>query len=378
MRLLRAICRTLFALTFILSGILKLMDPVGTGLVVGEYLRIMHLGALSGASIHMGVVLSTLEFLVGVSVLVGLEMRIFSGIALCLTGIFSLLTLYLALFNPISDCGCFGEAIHLSNWQTFQKDLVLLVLATIIFTGRFKATKIASPTVQWIFVGVFAALALSIAGQSLLGIPQVDFTAYNVGTSLVGDDCSATPQLETSFIYEKDGRQQEFNLENLPDSTWTFVDSRTLENGKLEGAPDFHLECQSGPCFVVTVYDRERLDSTQISLVEALETQASLAAIPFEVICDADPKTLVTLNRSNGGITYFNDGIIVGKWGANHLDGFDLSLVLEQDPDVMILEHRIHQQLYISIIILSILTMLLVIRYVCRMTYKSPSGEKTS
>ena len=373
MRLLRAICRTLFALTFILSGVLKLIDPVGTGLIVKEYLNLMHLGALVEASIWIGVAISTLEFLVGVSVLVGLEMRIFSGIALGLTGFFTLLTLYLALFNPISDCGCFGEAIHLTNWQTFQKDLVLLALAVVIFTGRFKATKIASPLAQWIFVGLFAALALAISGQSLRGIPQVDFTAYNVGTSLAEDEFSETPapEFETVFIYEKDGQQQEFSLENLPDSTWTFVDSRTSQKGDIVEGLDFHLERQEGPYFTVTIYDKERLSSQRVALIEDLQIKALEAGAELEVIDDADPKTLMTLNRSNGGITYFNDGVIVGKWGANHLDDFDVALVLAQDPDIMILEHRIHQQLYISIIVISILVMLLVIRYACRMAYKN-------
>ena len=88
------------------------------------------------------------------------------------------------LYNPISDCGCFGEAIHLTNTQTFIKNVILLVLAFLIFLGRKRATRLAPAWMEWMFVGIFALLALAVSVRALATIPQVDFTAYRVGNSL--------------------------------------------------------------------------------------------------------------------------------------------------------------------------------------------------
>ena len=184
MRFLRALCRVLFALTFIVSGALKLLDPVGTGLIVKEYLDFMHLDALVPAAIGLGIALATTEFLIGVCVLSGLRFRIVAWAALILTAFFTGLTLYLMIYNPISDCGCFGEAIHLTNRQTFFKNVVLLVLAILMFLGRKRATRVAPVWLEWTLVGIFAVVGISVAIRALGTIPQVDFTAYSVGNSV--------------------------------------------------------------------------------------------------------------------------------------------------------------------------------------------------
>lgn len=375
MRFLRAVCRIVFSLTFIFSGILKFIDPVGTGLKIHEYLGFLHLDFLAPAAVGLGIALSLLEFVVGISVLIGLRMRFFTTIGLCLTSFFTLLTLYLALFNPISDCGCFGEAVHLTNWQTFFKNVGLLLLIVFIFICRDKATRIAPAPMEWGFVGLFALLGLAVALQARIGIPQVDFTAYNIGREFSQEDDAV---YETVFHYSKDGKVEEFTLDNLPDSTWTFVDSSTeLVGGSPESAQlDFRLEKMEGRFFAATIYDPSGLDRAKLMEIEALREEAEMLGEEFVIYsvsgdyAIADRKSMMTLNRSNGGVTYFNDGEIIRKWSAWSLDKLDIGQVVSEDSDVLVLKHRVHEQIYISLIFFIILALIALVRLCCKMFIK--------
>ena len=379
MRFLRGLCRVLFALTFIVSGILKLLDPVGTGLVMKEYLDFMNLDFLMNAAIPLGMALSTLEFTIGICVLSGLRIRIMAWVALVLMAVFTSLTFYLMLYNPISDCGCFGEAIHLTNTQTFVKNVILLVLAFLIFLGRKRATRLAPAWLEWLFVGIFALLALSVSVRALATIPQVDFTAYRVGNSL--DELAQENQAryETTVLYTKDGHTKEFTLDNLPDDSWTYLDSKTVQvGGSTKMAQvDFTLEQMQGPVLAVTVYSPEALTRENLDRIDQFRKAALLQGHevimygPTDEYVTADRKSLMTLNRSNGGAVYFNDGTIVAKWANVELPDADLSAVLEEDPDVVILRHRIREQLYASILIAGALVLMALMRILCKAFIKT-------
>ena len=378
MRFLRGLCRVLFALTFIFSGVLKLLDPVGTGLIVHEYLSFMHLDFLDSGAIVLGIALATLEFLIGICVLSGLRLRIVAWVALILTAFFTILTFYLMRFNPISDCGCFGEAIHLTNTQTFIKNVVLLVLAILIFLGRKRATRVAPAPLEWVFIALFALVGLSVALRALATIPQVDFTAYRVGSSL--DELAQENQarFETTFIYTKDGHTEEFTLDNLPDDSWTYLDSKTVQLGGSTrmAQVDFTLDPMEGPVLAVSVHHPDALRAENVERIEAFRTAALAAGIqpvvygPTETYETADWKSLLTLNRSNGGAVYFNDGTIVAKWANSELPKVDLPAVLQEDPDVLILKHRIREQLYVSILIAGVLVLLVLMRVLCKLLIK--------
>ena len=374
MRFLRGLCRVIFALTFILSGALKLLDPVGTGLIVKEYLDFMHLGDLEPAAVGLGIALATAEFVIGICVLSGLRIRIIAWAALILTAFFTGLTLYLMLYNPISDCGCFGEAIHLTNRQTFFKNVILLVLAVLIFLGRKRATRVAPVWLEWTFIGLFALVGLSIAIRALSTIPQVDFTAYRVGSSL--DELAQENQARyvTTFLYTKDGHTREFTLDNLPDESWTYLDSKTVQVGGSTrmAQVDFTLDQMEGPLLAVTVYDPAGLTPERRDLIDHFRKDALLHGQelvvygPTDEYVTADRKSLMTLNRSNGGAVYFNDGVIVAKWANSELRDADLDNVLGEDPDVIILRHRIREQLYLSILVAGTLLLLVMVRVLCK------------
>lgn len=374
MRLLRGLCRILFALTFIVSGVLKLLDPVGTGLIVKEYLGVLSLDALEACSVGLGVALSVSEFLIGICVLSGLRIRIVAWAALLLMVFFTALTGYLMLYNPISDCGCFGEAIHLTNTQTFIKNVVLLALAILIFLGRKRATRIAPAWLEWIFVAVFALLALGVSLRVLATIPQVDFTAYRVGNSLDELAQEGQARYETTFLYAKDGHTREFSLDDLPDDSWTYLDSKTVQvSGSTKMAQvDFTLEQMEGTVLAVSVYDPERMRPENWDRIATFRKAALLAGQeitvygPSDEFVTADRKSLMTLNRSNGGASYFHDGMIVAKWSNLELPGVDLKEVLDEDPDVLVLRHRIREQLYISILLAGALVLMVLMRVLCK------------
>ncbi|MBP9993028.1 MAG: DoxX family protein [Bacteroidales bacterium] len=376
MRIIRAVCRILFSLVFVCAGILKIIDPVGTGLIVKEYLSIIHITAADFPAICLGTGLATLEFTTGICILIGLKMRLFASIGMVLTLIFTAVTLYLAIYNPISDCGCFGQAIHLTNWQTFKKNIILLVLVTVIFIGRKKATNIASDSLQWIFVGLYAAFAVTVSVFSYIRLPQIDFTQYTIGADLSEHTDSDVPEYNTVFTYEKDGQKQEFSLENLPDSTWTFVDSRTttVRGSETGPAPEIELPGKEGGLFIISIFDPSSVKPKLKSKIEEFIVKAEkegVEAYIFSTEDRSDRKTLITLNRSNGGITYFYDSVIVGKWGSAALDDIDPGEIIGKDPDVMVLQKRIQEQLFISILVLSVFALAATLRLFCRIFGKN-------
>ena len=227
---LKRFCGFITGMVFFLSGIVKLMDPVGAGLVMKEYYDFLHLGFLAFSSKIMGVAFALAETLVGVALITGVWRKTTAMIALVMQGFFTFLTLLLVIFNPQMDCGCFGEASHLTHWQTFFKNLILLALLLIYFIpskhlGVTKKKKYVSFAI--VTVSVFA-----FTGYSLRYIPLVDFTAYKPGAELqAGARVNADEIYESVFTYEKDGVTEEFTLGHLPDSTWTFVsvDTRLKE-----------------------------------------------------------------------------------------------------------------------------------------------------
>ncbi|HOG41149.1 MAG TPA: DoxX family protein [Bacteroidales bacterium] len=402
MKLSKALCRLIFGLTFILSGFLKLTDPIGTGLIIQEYLTVFSMRFLDFASIGLGIALSAIEFVIGISILLGLRMRFFTWMGLGFISFFTLLTLYLAIFNPITDCGCFGEAIHLTNWETFYKNLVLLTCALVLFFNRKSFIPIAYAAFEWVSVGLFLGIALLIAIPTYYNIPQIDFTAYKIGTDLDMLTRESHAEYETIFLYSKDGKQQEFGLNDLPDSTWTFVDSRTeLISGSPElaqvdislrdTAGEYRTEVllQEGPLVAGVIWDPEEMTPQMwtnlvilksetlsegsrfilLSSVREFDGNQAEAFFPQEIIYTADRKALMTLVRSNGGGVYFFDGTIIHKWPSRRITSERISAILSEDSDQVVLNDSIHQRLYINILLISIILIVILMRYFCKSFY---------
>lgn len=363
---LKRFCGFITGMVFFLSGIVKLMDPVGAGLVMKEYYDFLHLGFLAFSSKMMGVAFALAETLVGVALITGVWRKTTAMIALVMQGFFTFLTLLLVIFNPQMDCGCFGEAIHLTHWQTFFKNLVLLALILIYFIpskhlGVTKKKKYVSFAL--VTVSVFA-----FTGYSLRHIPLVDFTAYKPGAELqAGASVNADEIYESVFTYEKEGVTEEFSLGHLPDSTWTFVSVDTrLKEGHDDALAElsfYNPETEeymdtlaiNGKVMIVSVYDTDMMER-KWKKTENFIAKAEAAGFKTLLLCAdtadipqtlkaktfiSDYKTLISLNRSNTGATYFYNGQLIRKWGAASTPSADeLKQIAESDATEIFIDHE--------------------------------------
>lgn len=409
MAILRAISRFVIGIVFILSGFLKAMDPVGGALKIDEYLKAFHLGVLDFASMPAAILLACTEFLIGVCVLKGIKMKFFSGVALAFTSFFTLLTLYSAIFNPVQDCGCFGEAFHLTNWQTFQKNIILLICAAIIFFQRFKFRPIAASIWKKIYITAYGAFILAISLYALVFLPQIDFGEFKPGTDLISA-IAQEPEMEyeTTLIYSRDGVEKEFTLENIPDSTWSFVDARTtLVSGSelAGGALNFTLRNSEGtditeqiinlpnPLFFISIYNPDRLSERSVKEIAQLSLEMNKVAGKLYIlngtsnplleleselekatnntgnILQTDYKTAIAFNRSNGGATYMNDGIIVKKWSRNAYPLSKVGKILDEDFEILTANVIMKEQIFAEVCIAIILFMILIIRFISKRIY---------
>ena len=315
----RRFCALLIGLVFFVSGMLKLMDPVGTGLKMAEYFKFLHLDFLLPAGKGFGVAFALLEALVGAALVSGIARKLAAIVVLALITFFTGLTLVLYLVNPEMDCGCFGEAIHLTHLQSLMKNVVLLVLALIAFIPLSDGYEARKPK-KWGFA-VVSLLTLVFTVYSLRSLPLEDFTAFSYGSQILsgatGDD--------------------DLQEENLAVLSFSDVFGEYCDD--LAGV---------GEVLAVSVYEPERLDSLQWTRIATVVNDAlvcgvrplvltpSADGVPMtlgECLYFADYKTLLTMNRSNGGATYLSDGLIVDKWTLKDLPtGEDLSALLSSEP----------------------------------------------
>lgn len=337
---LKRFCGFLAGFVFFIAGIFKLLDPVGAGLVMKEYMDFLHLGFMTGVSKPAAAVLAFAETVVGTALVTGIWRKATAVAALVFQGFFTLLTLALLIFNPEMDCGCFGEAIHLTHLQTFLKNVVLLfLLAAFAFPFRYlggpKKHKYASFAIVTVSVLLFAI-------YSWMYIPLVDYTDFKPAAALQAGSAFGVQEevrYEAVFVYEKDGVTEEFTLGHLPDSTWSFVETKTILRDGFEDIDvslsfydsDGHYHdtlAVNGKVLVVSLYDVDLRPAawkkikgfTDMAARTGFRTLILVSEMPEEADMEdvylCDRKTLATLNRSNGGVTYFSDGYLIRKWSA--------------------------------------------------------------
>lgn len=352
---LRRFCGFIAGFIFYISGILKLLDPVGAGLVMDEYFSFLHLGFLGFSSKILGTAIAFAETILGAALITGVWRRSTGIAVLSMQGFFTFLTLLLVIFNPEMDCGCFGEAIHLTHMQTFLKNLGILALLAGNFIplkglGRPKGRKFVS-------FGIVAASTLAFTVYSWMYIPLVDFTAYATTAHLQAAEkypANEEDMYEAVFTYEKDGKQKTFDLEHLPDSTWTFVSTQTvLKEDFADTAVPLSIYddegnyldslAAEGKVMVISVYDPD-IRQSRWEDIEAFAAEAETAGFRTLILAadkgeessentyKSDYKTLITLNRSNGGVTYISDGYIIRKWARRAAPDKEELLSLQAEP----------------------------------------------
>ena len=311
----KRICAVIIGMVLLVAGILKMMDPVGSGLVMDEYLNFFHLGFLKGGSRLIACALALIESLLGAALIAGVWRKVVAIVSGGLLALFTILTIILYLAKPDMDCGCFGEIIHLNHTQTLLKNLALDALWCLAFIpiGRLGLPQ----RVKYVSFSLAAVSLVLFLLFSALSIPLRDYTSFKPGT-----------ELDEHPLY-------------FYDANYVYADSLATE----------------GKVMVVSAYDA--LEKTQTDRIAEFSRVASesgytvlllMASTPDELSEEGispallsgtyfgDRKELLTLNRSNGGVTYIADGQVIRKWAFRSLpDAEELATIKDKAPmDVLL------------------------------------------
>jgi len=369
------------ALTFILSGYVKAIDPLGTQYKLNDYAAAMHLSeyipdwlTLTGA-----IALAMTEFALGIFMLFAIRRHLVSKLVTALMVVMTLITVWIFIANPVKDCGCFGDAIKLTNGETLLKNIVLLAAAIVTAMRPLDMARLISKSNQWIVTNYTLVYIVCTSLYCLYALPTFDFRPYHIGANIKKGmeipEGAEQPEFETTFILKKNGQTREFTLDNYPDSTWEFVDSKTIQTRQGYEPPihDFSLTLaetgdditddvlsRKGYTFLLISPSLAYADDGNFGDIDQIYEYASEHNIPFYCVtastdsdinrwrdltgaeypfCTADETTLKTIIRSNPGLLLLKDATIIGKWSHNQLpDPDELTaspdkLPIGQQPD---------------------------------------------
>lgn len=356
MKILTQTARILTGLLFVFSGLVKGIDPMGTAFKFGDYFTAFRMGFLDDLALPLSILLCLVEFITGMMLLSGSMVRLASWMAALFMALFTPLTLVLALFNPVSDCGCFGDAIIMTNWQTFFKNVVITLLVVFVFIRKDDPAGTLPVRTGLNFTLVFIFLFLLFMRYNLAYLPMIDFRPYKVGTNL--PEAMAIPpdaepdKYDIRFIYEKDGVSKEFTLNDYPadDTTWKFVDQKSvlISRGYLPSIHDFTLISREGADMtdevtghqgdIVLMVARRLENSDRKGLVKGYDLGITLRdrGIKFYIITASTPETagelvtgfdalfadevmLKTVIRSDPGFVFLHNGTVMAKWSHHNL-----------------------------------------------------------
>ena len=353
------IARIIFGLVFLFSGFVKAVDPLGTAYKISDYLEAFSLTSLDFLAFPASLLLIATEFTIGFNILFNVHLKACTWIASLFMLVMTPITLYLAISNPISDCGCFGDAIVMTNWQTFYKNVVLCIILAIIALLQNQTRPWLSNWGAWIvtLVPILISFGISIYCYNLL--PIIDFRPYKIGNNIIEGmqipEDAPLDKYETTFFYEKNGIEQAFTLDNYPaeDSTWTFVrqESKLIEQGFVPPIHDFSIITEDGDITDLVLEDAgytllvishkvEKASTKNIKCVKSTIANAKKAGAKViwltssysddiekfkseyginDTFGATDDITLKTIVRSNPGLVLIKDATMIEKWHHNSL-----------------------------------------------------------
>ena len=369
------ICRFILAATFIFSGYVKAIDPLGTLYKLKDYAAAMALNDIlpDWALVIVAIALGALEFSLGVFMLFAVRRHAVSKLTLALMSVMTALTVWIYIADPVKDCGCFGDALTLTNGETLLKNIVLIACAALVAWRPVDMARFISRTNQWIVKYYTIAYIVVTSVYCLYTLPIFDFRPYRVGTNIKQGmeipEGAEQPEFESTFILRKNGVTREFTLDNYPDSTWEYVDTKTVQTKKGYEPPihDFAITTndtgediteqvltKKGYTFLLVSPRLAVADDSNFGDIDQIYEYAAENGVDFfcltastnedierwreltgaeYIFCNADETTLKTMIRSNPGLILLKDGTIIGKWSHNALPQTDdLTAPLEQLP----------------------------------------------
>ena len=369
------ICRFILAVTFIFSGYVKAIDPLGTLYKLKDYAAAMALNDIlpDWALVIVAIALGALEFSLGVFMLFAVRRHMVSKLTLALMSVMTALTVWIYIADPVKDCGCFGDALKLTNGETLLKNIVLIACATLVAWRPVDMARFISRTNQWIVRYYTITYIVVTSVYCLYTLPIFDFRPYHVGMNIKKGmeipEGAEQPEFESTFILRKNGVTREFTLDNYPDSTWEYVDTKTVQTKKGYEPPihDFAITTndtgediteqvltKKGYTFLLVSPRLAVADDSNFGDIDQIYEYAEENGVDFFCLtastnedierwreltgaeytfCNADETTLKTMIRSNPGLILLKDGTIIGKWSHNALPQTDdLTAPLEQLP----------------------------------------------
>ena len=352
MKVLDTIVKWFVGLLFIFSGLVKLNDPMGTAIKMEEYFEVFA-GDISSLfhylvpfALEIGLFVVILEVLLGVAVLIYYRMKLTSWILLLLIVFFTFLTFYSAAFNKVTDCGCFGDAIPLTPWQSFFKDILLLILTIFIFVRRKSYVSSFSINTGNIVLVIVLVLNGFLAYYAIEHLPPIDFRPYKIGADIKASMQPSAP-FEYEYVMERDGETFEFN--SYPsDTSYHFVEMVLLNPEAQPKITDYNVwnddgdfteETFTGAKLLILINDvkTSRYDKLKqiISLVNEVNGEVNSivvtssdessyenfrheyqVALPYYF---ADGTVIKAMIRANPGLILMKDGVVLGKWHNNDI-----------------------------------------------------------
>ena len=355
------LCRIIVAVTFIFSGFVKAIDPIGTQYKLQDYLGAIGMAGIlpNWTLLAVAVFLAAIEFCIGIFLLFAIQRRLISKLTVAFMAFMTMVTVWIVVADPVKDCGCFGDALHLTNTETLIKNIVLLVCSLVIMYRPLAMFRFVSKSNQWIVTNYTIVFILVSSGLSLYYLPIFDFRPYHIGVNIPrGMEIpkgAKLPQFKTTFIMEKNGQRKEFTLDNYPDASWKFIDSKTVQTseGYIPPIHDFSITDNKtgldltnsvlghkGYTFLLIAPHLETADDSNFGDIDRLYEYAQSYDIPFYCLtastakaikrwidltgaeypfCITDEAVLKTIIRSNPGLLLLKDGTIINKWSHNNL-----------------------------------------------------------
>lgn len=337
--------RVILGVVFIFSGLAKAIDPWGSLYKFSEYVSVWGLEIGRPAILVFACALCIFEVLIGTSLLLNMYRRITCWISLAFMACMTAFTFYIWLDDPVADCGCFGDVLIISNSATFLKNIFLLAVNVFLVCFRKFGMTLVRPKIQWIagFVTLVYVVTVEFYGYNIQ--PLVDFRPYPVGTDMKNIARQEDERAEIKFLYQKDGVEQMFDIDRLPDDTWTFVkrvepsdDDKSLLSISDENDFDVTEDVfeTEGRLYLLTVNDPQRYGISRAEMANSLydysvETGASMVAVvgtaPENLldwaqnvgarypVYSADETDLKMLARGDAALIVLDDGVI--KWKTN-------------------------------------------------------------
>lgn len=354
------VCRVVLAATFVLSGFTKVIDPWGTALKVNEYLSIYGMESLQGASMAFSIWLCGAELMMGCMLLFKVRIRLISIFALLSMSFFTVLTFLSATLIPVEDCGCFGEALKLSPWQTFFKNLALLPMAVVVW-WRYRPDKVfAFNALEVMLTCTFFVMSMYLGYYCYRHLPLIDFLPYKVGVNIREAMQAAESEpagVETVLVYRnrRTGRLREFSLDDTAwqdAEKWEWVDTRVVEEDPAvrpmigefslrdaEGDATERVLSIPGRVYWLCVTQFDRVPRRCVRRMERLAARA--AEEGAAVICltpdplrgeqwhlfgrqrvrcyNIDASTMKTMLRARNGLVVLDDGTISAKMNCRDI-----------------------------------------------------------